>query len=137
MTKENEKLMRVVCRHCHQVLSHPLRSFSSDDRIRLKDRESSFDNGLILSVQEFRNRSGLLIDSFPADWVVHNESVVNCTPDNSTFGCCGCTPNGKANLMCRCGNLVGSEWSDCIDICLTVFQNQMVFIIPNGMESEL
>ncbi len=136
MTNSDTKLMKVICRHCRKDLSHPLRAFTSDDPIRLLDHEAPFDPGLISSVQEFRCRAGGFLYKFPADWIVNNASVINCTATDSTFGCCGCTPKSEPNLMCKCGSMVGFEWSDCLDVRFTIFENMMVGIVPVSSPSD-
>ncbi|MFG0312886.1 MAG: hypothetical protein ACF8LL_01680 [Phycisphaerales bacterium] len=122
--------VRVVCRQCRNALTTPLFIMSSPDQIYFDRDDVVFRQNLIATAHELRRSNGerMLPKVFPFDWVVRNDSVTNCSADEHTFGCCGHTPGDGPNLNCRCGTPVGWEWSDCMDVAYTIFDNRVTFV---------
>lgn len=123
MTDARNRIHKVVCSGCRQTLTHPLRAIFPEDKVSVAAIEP-FEKGIVSSVLDFGVRTNHFEHDCLFDLIVHLESMIGCEGDSSTFGCCGCTPKDKPNLICRCGSAVGWIWSDCQELQRVIFDNR-------------
>ena len=104
----------LICKNCHSDLTKPIKI--SYGHSKQYDKNEDF----LPAVNE-----GLGLRHKAAQWNSDNERLelknvvwINLSDvfdivqkDTTYIGCCGM--NGGANTLCKCGTIIGSEYSDC------------------------
>lgn len=115
----------LVCAACQRPLTRLCREGEAFERSDRGDPEGPMTQaGVIVRMDEEEaydqfDRSGAIIGRHVASpagaWSINPEDVVeealvSCGKD---VGCCGSDGCDGPNRACRCGAVVGTEWSDC------------------------
>lgn len=117
--------MKLYCKKCHVELTQDCQIGTMADYNETPEpKESSVEKGIIVVLDEdiFRtitdNKNVIVkkaLVSSKGAYAINPQDVIKaniltCGVDN---GCCGSDGLDGFNRRCKCGNVLGTEWSDC------------------------
>lgn len=111
----------LVCRSCQAVLVLKVEPLSAEESLASKAGSSRVERGRF-AVDEH---------TYLGHWIVNSEDVVGVertTDPTRLVGCCGPDGNWGPNLLCECGQEVGTETAAC-------WQVHAVYLDPSAVES--
>lgn len=116
--------MKIYCKKCHTQLSKDCQIgeiWEYDEKAQ--DTEPAVPEGKIIILDEDKFAlTYLASDETPSKRLISTKGAIAVNPKDiyetiisygKDYGCCGSDGMDGLNRKCKCGNILGTEWSDC------------------------
>jgi hypothetical protein len=105
-------VIRMQCRKCGETLSSTMTQLITADQISLVDSSPLLPSGYWMK-SELITSEELFYGVGPKEAFINMSDLINVTAGGVRNGCCGPDGMDGANLLCKCGTPIGTEYGDC------------------------